>query len=539
MVHFAHFQVKVKSFFPSWGHTQKYSEVAMFASELLKDPLPVGCHLNEGLDHTTYEPTGKHRADAFYHEAGLAVPKNLFHNHWINHYNHRDDKNAKRSRDLTPVHIPSERYVFDRMTQYVGCSIEYEKQKQRYGECSITITSPNKLIAKSLLSTIQHIGQFQTVNDLEVANFRCDDVEEFDVFNISKNAHFISLHYCSLPPVVLHHFIQQINHCNTINKISLIQIDLRSVSSLILTNKLALTHLHLRRPKMSAEMIKHVCHQITHLSQLEHVGLSQINLSPIDLNLRNMTKLRRLALSDIRMSREQYIDILRQMNSLPYLCYIEMSSNNLTRCLSSFLPDPHPGLPELEWIDLKNTSLQTEDLLHLSNIIKLNKLPKLFYLDLSCNTLTGYLSNLLPDSHQGFPKLRFLKLNSTTLNKEDLRYLANIIRTGKLPRLETIDLDCTLHNIQDELGLLSNFLETCVNWHKTGLAIYLKEINLPAQFRKEMVELCAGTLVHLIFEESESTKEMSTDQEKTLNQVSSGCCFWVILVTILYTFIFS
>ena len=67
----------------------------MRASELLKDPLPVGYHLYERLENTAYEPTGKNRADAFYHEAGLAVPKNLFHNQWINHYNHRDDKKAK------------------------------------------------------------------------------------------------------------------------------------------------------------------------------------------------------------------------------------------------------------------------------------------------------------------------------------------------------------------------------------------------------------------------------------------------------------
>ena len=103
MVPFIHFQAKVKSFFPSWDHTQKHSEVAVFASELLKDPLPVGYHLYEGLENTAYKPTGKHRAYTFYQEAGLTVPKNLFHNQLINHYNHEDDKNAKRSIDVTPV----------------------------------------------------------------------------------------------------------------------------------------------------------------------------------------------------------------------------------------------------------------------------------------------------------------------------------------------------------------------------------------------------------------------------------------------------
>ena len=349
----------------------------MFASDLLKDPLPVGYHLYEGLEYTAYRPTGKHRAYTFYQEAGLPVPKNLFHNQWINHYNHRDDKMAKRSIDVTPIHIPSKSYVFDEMEEAVDCGIKHEEQKQGYEECSITIKSPDKLITKSLFSTIHTIGRYQTVNYLDLTNLRCDDVEESEVFNISKNAQSIKLQNCSLPPETLNHLIQQVNGCTTMRKISFLDTDLGPVSSLNLTNKQALTHLDLNGAKMSVETVKHVCQQITHLSQLEHVRLSQINLSQIDLNLRNMTKLILLGLRCTGMSREQYIDILGQLNSLPFLYDIDMSSNNLTGCLFSFLPDPHPGLPELEWIDLERTSLHTVDLLHLSNIIKLNKLPKL------------------------------------------------------------------------------------------------------------------------------------------------------------------
>ena len=511
----------------------------MFASELLKDPIPVGYHLYEGLENTAYIPTRKHRADAFYKEAGLAVPKNLFHNQWINHYNHRDDKNANRWRDLTPVRIPSELYVFDHMEEAVDCNIEHEEQKQGYGGCSITINTPDELITKSLLSTIQTIGQYQTVNELDVFNLRCADVEEFEVFNISKNVQSIKLQNCSLPPETLNHLIQQVNGCTTMHKISFRSIDLGSLSSLILTNKIKITHLHLGGTKMSAEMVKNVCQQITHLSQLQYVCLSLNNLASIDLNLRNMTKLQWLDLSDTRMSRKQCIDVLGQINNLPSLYNINMSSNNLTRCLSSFLPDPHLGLPQLQWIYLKNTSLHTEDLLHLSNITKLNKLPTLWKLDLSHNTLTGYLSNLLPDSHQGLTELRRLYLQSTALNEEDLQHLTNIMRTCKFPRLEAIHLDHSLHRIQDELGQLTNVLQTCVDCHKTRLTISLKNNNLPAQFRKEMVELCAGTLVHPIFKESESTKKISTDPVKAADDVSSGCCFWVILVTIFYRFNFS
>ena len=294
---------------------------------------------------------------------------------------------------------------------------------------------------------------------------------------------------------------------------------------------------------MSDEMVKDVCQQITHLSQLQRVCLSLNNLASIDLNLSNTTKLKWLDLSDTRMSREQCIDVFRQLNNLPFLNHFDLSNNNLTGCLSTFLADPHPGLPELEWFYLECTSLYAEDLLHLSDITKLNKLPKLLKLDLSHNTLTGYLSNLLPDSHPGIRKLRYLDLDSTKLNKEDLRHLsniaeknklpkleslnlsentltgclssfladphrgvpklrmlyprhtglnkgdsqhlANIMKTRKFPRLESIDLDRALHNMQNGLGQLTNFLETCVNFHKTGLTISLKKNNLPSQFREE------------------------------------------------------
>ena len=106
------------------------------------------------------------------------------------------------------------------MVEAVDCSIEHEEHKQGYEKCSITIDALDDLITKSLLSTIRNIGQFQTVNDLEVANFRCYDVEEYKVFNISKNARLFKLHSCTLPPEILNHVIQQINDCNTLRKIN-------------------------------------------------------------------------------------------------------------------------------------------------------------------------------------------------------------------------------------------------------------------------------------------------------------------------------
>ena len=68
MVTFTNFQAKAKSFFPSRDYIQKYSEVALFISELLKDPLPVGYNLYQILD-TAYKPTRKNEAVAFHEKS--------------------------------------------------------------------------------------------------------------------------------------------------------------------------------------------------------------------------------------------------------------------------------------------------------------------------------------------------------------------------------------------------------------------------------------------------------------------------------------
>ena len=250
----------MKTFFRSWYDTVKHSEVAMFTSELLSDPLPVGCHLYVGLRDTAYGTTGKDRADSFYEEAGLSVPTNLFHNKWINHYNHKDDDEAKRPRDITPVHIPSKHYVFDYMKETVECDIK--QRNQRNEECSLSIYMPDDVtVAGSLLPTARTISQHQAINILRVVNFECKDTHVGDVFNISDKARSVSLRGTTLPPRTMNNLIQQINKCNTIQQINFHGTNLRPISSLVLSNKRSLTDLDLSESQMSPELVNNICGQ--------------------------------------------------------------------------------------------------------------------------------------------------------------------------------------------------------------------------------------------------------------------------------------
>ena len=80
-----------------------------------------------------------------------------------------EDDEAKRPRDITPVHIPNKHYVFDYMKETVECDIK--KGKQINEDCSLSISMPDdETVARSLLSTVRTISQHQAINMLMVAS---------------------------------------------------------------------------------------------------------------------------------------------------------------------------------------------------------------------------------------------------------------------------------------------------------------------------------------------------------------------------------
>ena len=103
--------------------------------------------------------------------------------------------------------------------------------------------------------------------------------------------------------------------------------------------------------------------------------------------------------------------LIQQINRCSTLRVLDLSHITLTGYLSSFLPDPHPGLPELQQLNLDWISLNQEDVCHLLSIAY--KLPRLRRLDLSYSFLTGCLSSFLPDPHPGLSELRELNLCNT------------------------------------------------------------------------------------------------------------------------------
>ena len=558
---------------------------------LMSDPTPIVHLVCQHWIDDGRKSIGKTLIESMFYEAGLPVPKDLLHNQLINFH---------RNKDTTPVHVPSRLYVFDDMKAKVSCNIHHGIKE--IPECVIRITFPAKTVGKTLISVCKTICEHQAIRELYLRQVDWYFVPDTDVFNLSKTAQSVTLVHCELPSQTLNHLIQQINESKTLRKInlrgtrlvgfSLLRLsnkknlthldlydpsmsaqlaaavcyelselvhlehlnlsrnDLREVSSLTLSNKRNLTHLDLsgepliERTHMSAQLAAAVCYELSELVHLEHLNLSENDLSEVSsLTLSNKKSLRYLNLSNTLMSADlcrsvcyqlnkllnlEYIDLsqntltgclssfvpnthpglpklkeldldrtalnkhdlkhlLSVAHKLPKLRKLDLSENTLTGCLSSFLPDPHPGLPQLKQLRLGHTALNKHDLKHLLSVAQ--KLPKLWLLDLAGNNLTGYLSSFVPDPHPGLIQLQHLKLNHTALNKDDLNHITHLIQTQKLPGLEELDLDGnSLSEI--EVGPL---IEACVTHHQRRLGLWLVGNDLSEEFKNKWKQWCEGT----------------------------------------------
>ena len=289
---------------------------------------------------------------------------------------------------------------------------------------------------------------------------RSTDLPQKFELNISKHIQSLFLTGCDFPSQTMNRLMEQINECSTLRKIDLYLTNLEDVSSLTLSNKTSLTHLHLRWTHMSQELSWSVCHQLTDLTQLEYLNLSYNDLSHIDtIHLSNKPNLSHLNCRKTQMSVTLCKNVIGQLRHISRLSYLDLSGNTLTGCLTNFLPDPHPGIPELKEIHLSGTAL----------------------------------------------------------DKEDLQHLTHLIQTHKLPGLETLDLE---HNrfrgIETDV---EHLIEACVSHHQRGLNLVMLGNDLSDAFREKWKQRCAGTNIGLDFD---SESEVSDGDSHTESEVSDG-----------------
>ena len=480
-----------------------HRQVVLLICGLMSDPTPIIHYVCERWIEHGQKPAGKAAKDLIglmYSETGLPVPKDFLHNQWINYYDHR----YSLINDTTPIYVPSRSYFFENMKVNISCKIQHRNTE--IPECTMSIVSPYPSLAENLLSICHRICQHQAARNLHIRGVICEDLPEPHVFTVSKNTESIKIISCELSIQTLRHLVQQINGCDALRVLNISRTILIGCISGFLPEPHPglpeLKELHLTDTALNKDDLQHLLSMAHKLPKLHILNLSHNTLTGCLSGFLpdphpGLPSLELLNLDRASLNKEDLYHLLSIAHKLPKLQKLDLSRNTVTRCLSSFLPDPHLGLPELETIDLTHTEVNIEDQQHISHITQSNKLPKLRGLNLSETTLTGCLSNFLPDSYPGLPKLESLYLWKSKLSKDDLQHLTHLIQTQKLPALNELHLeDNMLCEMETDVERL---IEACVNHHQKELKLGLWFNNLSVAFKEKWKQRSAGTKIELAF----------------------------------------
>ena len=299
-----------------------------------------------------------------------------------------------------------------------------------------------------MLQVCRIMSQQAAITDLQIDGLHCDEIAEYDVFNLSSQpVSLMCICSSTLPLNVMKHLLQQVSKHKDIYAIDFSYTILSNVPSVTLTlnNKKSLQHLDLRGTKMSIELCEGLCNQLQHLVHLEHLDLSE------NTNLG----------SSWSHYITEAIEVWGQDSPLQKL--------NLSWCGNVVNP---------QLLSAISTNCKALTSVHCKG-----------------NKATGRLSHLIPDGHPGFLSLEELGLTGAGLGKADILHLVKLMQTNKLPQLKDLWLSRNnLPELENELGTL---IEACVTHHQRELQLLLEYNNLPGRFLEKWQKRCQGTNVNI------------------------------------------
>ena len=153
--------------------------------------------------------------------------------------------------------------------------------------------------------------------------------------------------------------------------------------------------------------------------------------------------------------------------------------------------------PSLQQLDLTGCSLPVEVCGPL--LLALGKCRKLTELWLPGNALTACLQYFLAHPNSKLPSLEELFLSYTKLNRWDLLHLTQLIRTEKMPQLRELDLGANNLNTMQEP--LCELVQALVYHHQRELKLNLYFNNLSNEFKERIKILCQNSSIELEFKE--------------------------------------
>ena len=209
------------------------------------------------------------------------------------------------------------------------------------------------------------------------------------------------------------------------------------------------------------------------------------------------TRLEDLSLSDCKLPPHLCGPLLKVLSDHKNIINLDLSGNmlgidgcHLVNTIKTWGKEP-----SLQELDLTDCSLPVEVCGPL--LSALGKCKKLTELWLPGNVLTGCLQYFSADPSSKLPSLKELFLSYTKLNRWDLLHLTQMIRTEKMPQLRELDLGANNLNTMEEP--LCELVHALVYHHKRELRLNLYFNNLSNECKERVKVLCQNSSIELEF----------------------------------------
>ena len=203
---------------------------------------------------------------------------------------------------------------------------------------------------------------------------------------------------------------------------------------------------------LSSSMYKHLAQELNGCSELEELMLQNAGVVPLELGkaLSTAKSLKRVEVVSCNMLPSVSQHVLKGLSLCSELNTVRLTGNRLSSCVEAFVAR---CFPEMTTLDISRTELSEKDMVSLSQAFHQGKLSQLKKLDLSYNCLKDRIGILfgetlckdLPD----YNSMETLNLTRTELSTEDIVNLSQVMRIHNLPALKDLDLsqNCLTHDI--------------------------------------------------------------------------------------------
>ena len=203
-----------------------------------------------------------------------------------------------------------------------------------------------------------------------------------------------------------------------------------------LTLSTSIKQLEMTNSTLPASIWEYLGQQLSQCEQLSEIDLHRMKHIPVQFckTPSTTTSLRRVNLEHCKMSFDVSHILLSSLRHCKHLEEINLSDNTLTGCIRALLA-PTIVFPNIKILNLSCTKLNREDVTNLRQIITSTKTPKLKELNFSGNILSQILTKEFL-----LPSLESLNLKNTSLNRDDMQCVCESVRCGHLPNLKHLKL---------------------------------------------------------------------------------------------------